>query len=147
MYINKDYRFIKSTAKYEEVQQFLIESIYEGKTVYVVDEEGHYKGCIGKTELNKGDIKNQLVINENSKYISAEEGEKLANQICKNNPKINNVPVVDESGVLLYEYCYECKDRNKIVIDDLKNRGVIVGENVFILNCNIDWTWGWLITI
>ena len=36
---------------------------------------------------------------------------------------------------------------NNMVIEDLRNRGVVVGEHVNVLNCNIDWTWGWLISI
>lgn len=147
MYINKDCKYIELPVKYEEVCQFLFQSVYNGKTVYVVDKEKHYKGCIGKSELIKSDISNQIIINQNSKYVSALEGEEAANRICRNNPKINNVPVVDERGRLIYEYCYEYKDRNELVLESLKNRGVTIGENVYILNCNIDYTWGWLITI
>lgn len=48
---------------------------------------------------------------------------------------------------MLYKLCYEYKDKNDIVIAELRNRGVKIGENVNVFNCSIDYTWGWLISI
>lgn len=149
MYVNKDFKFVKYTAKYEEVRGLLFETIYiDGGGVYAIDEEGHYIGYIGKTELKKCEIENKIVINENSKSIVySERSEEIAKEICRENPKIKNVPVIDENGRMLYELRYEYTDKNNMVVEELRNKGLIIGQNVNILNCKIDTTWGWLISI
>ena len=148
MYVNKNFKFVKCDAKYEEVRELLFEAIYEGRIVYVIDHTGRYEGCIGRTELRKSEIENKIIINKNSKSIvHSDKCEEMAKNICQGNQKINNVPVLDEDGILLYEFCYEYKDRNDLVVEELRNKGLIIGQNVNILNCNIDYTWGWLISI
>lgn len=148
MYINKDYKYVECDARYEEVREILFEAIYEGRTVYVIDKEGFYVGCIGKTELKKCEVENKIVLNKNSKSIvHSEKEEELAKNICRENQKIKNIPVTDENGILLYELCYEYTDKSDMVVEELRHKGLIIGQNVNILNCNIDYTWGWLISI
>lgn len=87
-------------------------------------------------------------MNKNSKSIvHGEKEEEIAKNICRENSKIRNIPVLDEGGILLYEFCYEEKDKNDVVIEELRNKGLVIGQDVNILNCNIDYTWGWLISI
>ncbi len=148
MYVNKNFKSVQCDAIYEEVRQLLFEAIYEGRTVYVIDKAGHYEGCIGRTELKKSEIENKIIINRNSKSIvHSEKGEEIAKNICRENQKIQNVPVLDEDGILLYEFCYENKDRSDLAIEELRNKGLIIGQNVSIFDCSIDYTWGWLISI
>lgn len=148
LYINRNYKSVKCGARYEEVRELLFEAVYEGRTVYVIDKAGYYEGCIGKTELKKCEIENRLVVNKNSKSIvHSEREEEIAQNICRENQKIRNIPVTDEKGILLYEICYENKDKNDMIVEELRNKGLIIGQNVNIHNCNIDYTWGWLISI
>lgn len=149
MYVNKDYKFVQYNAKYEEVRELLLEAIYKDRTgCSVIDEEGHYMGYIGKTELKKCEIENKIIFNEKSKsVVCSERCEEVVKNICWENPKIKNVPVVDESGKLLYELCYEYKDKNDMIVEEFRRKGLIIGQNVNLLNCSIDSTWGWLISI
>lgn len=149
MYVNEDYKSVKYNAKYEEVRGFLFDTIYKDRRgINVVDEEGYYVGYIGRTELKKCEIENKIVVNRNSKtVIRSERSEEIAKKICWENPKIKNVPVIDESGRLLYELCYENTDKNDMVVEELRNKGLIIGQDVNVLNCGIDSTWGWLISI
>jgi len=119
-----------------------------GGGVNVVDEEGRYIGYIGRTELNKCEAENKIIINENSQsVVCSERSEEIAKNICRENAKIRTVPVVDESGKLLYELCYEATDKNDVIVEELRNKGLIIGQDVNVLNCSIDSTWGWLISI
>lgn len=144
MYVNKNCKTVKYNADYEEVREFLFEAIYKDvEGVYVIDDEGHYVGYIGRTELIKCEAENRLIINENSKtVVCSEKSEEVAKSICRANPKIRKVPVLDESGRLLYELHYEYSDKNEMVVEELRNKGLIIGRDVTILNCGIDTTWG-----
>lgn len=148
MYVNRNFKFVKCDAKYKEVRKLLFEAINEGRIVYVIDNAGRYEGCIGRTELRKSEIENKIIINKSSKSIvHSDKCEEMAKNICQENQKINNVPVLDEDGILLYEFCYEYKDRTDLVVEELRKKGLIIGQDVNIINCNIDSTWGWLISI
>lgn len=140
---------MRYNVNYEEIRGLLFDVIYRGGGgVSVVDEEGHYIGYIGRTELKKCEIENKLIINENSKrVVHSERSEEIARRIYQENPKIRNIPVVDESGRLLYELCYEYSDWNVMIIEELRNKGLIIGQNVNIIDCSIDPLFGWLISI
>lgn len=148
MFLNKNYAFVESDSKYAQVKDYLYSVLYEGKTVFVINKEGCYEGCIGMTELKESEIENRLIINKNSKKIvHSEKEQEMAKYIFQKNQNITRIPVIDEKGKMLYELCYECKDKSDMVVEELRNRGMTIGENVFILNCNMDYTWGWLISI
>lgn len=149
MYVNKDYKFVKYNVSYEEVRGLLFEAIYRGGGgVNVIDEEDRYIGYIGRTELKKCEIENKIIFNVNSKrVVCSERTEEIARKIFQENPKIRNIPVIDENGKLLYELRYEYDDWNIMVIEELRNKGLIIGQDVNIIGCNIDPLFGWLISI
>lgn len=48
MYVNRDYKYVNCNAGYEEVRELLYQAIYEGRTVYVIDQKDAMKGVSGK---------------------------------------------------------------------------------------------------
>lgn len=70
MYLNKKFKSIIMDEEYEDIKDYLFRAIYDDRTVYVIDKEGHYKGCIGRTELKQCEIENRVIINNRSKNSS-----------------------------------------------------------------------------
>lgn len=72
---------------------------------YILDQEGMLVGCIGSREYTQICETRKIVIKKDFLYIHAGEGEKQAAiKIFTANTKIGKLPVLDESGKLLYEY-------------------------------------------
>ncbi len=75
--------------------------------VYVTDNE-EYVGCLGKKEINRSLRENKICINKNSHYIVEKDGADVeARRVFDSNPRILNIPVVDDKKHILYEYKYD----------------------------------------
>jgi len=140
---------IYSTQEYGQIIDYLCAKILrERRTVYVLDENKKYLGCIGKKELEACLSKGCLCINSSStKVIHCNEEEKIVKEIWMNNKKIVNIPIIDEEGHILYELRIDGNDINEYELDQLRGRGVLIGDNVNIINSSLDYTWGFLISI
>lgn len=134
---------------YENIIDYVNEKITkERRTVYVVDETKKYLGCIGRTELEKSLREERICINNNSiKVVHCKEEKDIVKNIWRNNRKIANVPIIDTNEYLLYELQIDASDINEYEISILRSRGVLIGEDVSIINSSIDYTWGFLISI
>lgn len=72
---------------------------------YILCQDGTLAGCIGSREYKQICETKQMVVQKDFLYIHAGEGEKQeAIKLFTANPKIRKLPVLDESGILLYEY-------------------------------------------
>lgn len=106
----------------------------EDKFMYVLDRGEILVGCIGNREYCKICEKKELVIQKNFIYITAgQEEKKKAEDIFLENPKIRNIPVLDASGRILYEYIKsreafydEVQIESGINIDEKRDIGLVV---------------------
>lgn len=81
--------------------------------LYVVDRAGKYIGCITRSELFTILQQKRLVVNHTSYKIQCGEDEKArAEKLFDAHRSVYNIPVVDEKGLLLYEYIRELVDEN-----------------------------------
>lgn len=94
---------------YEDMDIEKAEDIFkQAGILYVVDINKKYLGCITRKELAVGLEKKCLFVNYNScKIIHGEDEEKRAGEIFDAQKHIYNLPVIDENGLLLYEYVCE----------------------------------------
>lgn len=134
---------------YEDIIDLVNEKITkERRTVYVVDEAEKYLGCTGRTELEKSLREKRICINNNStKVVHCKEEKDIVKNIWRNNRKIVNVPIIDDNEYFLYELQIDAGDINEYEISILRSRGVLIGEDVNIINSSLDYTWGFLISI
>lgn len=76
--------------------------------LYVVDSCQKYLGCITRKEMIKGLQEKKLIVNYDSIKMQCGEHEKeRASSIFSAHHYIYNIPVIDENGLLLYEYIHE----------------------------------------
>lgn len=111
---NKDVDII-----YENTDIKAVEKMFEEGCgiLYVVKKNGQYVGCITRKEMVIGKQRGHLIVNENSLKIKSmrNEDEKVR-MLFSVHSNIQNIPVVDENGILSYEYM------RKIVCDDFDSR-------------------------
>lgn len=134
---------------YEKIIDYVKEKITkERRTVYVIDREEKYLGCIARRELEKSLQEEKICINKNSaKVLHCKDEEDIVRKIWRDNRKIVSVPIIDENEHLLYELQIDANDINDYELSILRDRGVYIGENVNIINSSIDYTWGFLVSI
>lgn len=76
--------------------------------LYVVDKEGIYLGCITRREMFTISRQKRLFVNYDSYKVMHGESEKeKVKEIFAAHNNIYNLPVIDENGLLLYEYIRE----------------------------------------
>lgn len=90
------------------------EKIERGSGIlYVLNKDGKYLGCITRREVVLSLQKKRLVVNDNStKMECGADEEKRVKELFRNNHRIQNIPVVDKNGLLLYEYIREISNEN-----------------------------------
>lgn len=73
--------------------------------LYVVNENGQYLGCVTRKEMLIGMKQNCLVVNYDSYKIKHGEDEfEKAKEIFHKHHGIQNIPVINENELILYEY-------------------------------------------
>lgn len=81
--------------------------------LYVLNKDGKYLGCITRREVALSLQKKRLVVNDKStKLECGADEEKRVKELFRNNHCIQNIPVVDKNGLLLYEYIREISNEN-----------------------------------
>lgn len=139
---NKDVFCVKNGISLDELNGMMGQNYYTG--CYVLDDKDKYIGIIGKKEYIESKSTGKVIVNFKSKYIMHNENEqKKAKEIFRNNA-IKKIPVLSKNGKVLYEYI---RDPLEETVEDLRLKGVKIGENVKIYDSFIDFPWGNLITI
>lgn len=142
----KDMQFIEMEIEktIDEFEKSLKE--WNERVIYVVDKSGKVVGCFDKKELKLSKVERDVIYNRNYKYIYEGEEER-AKDIFMAYKTIKEIPVLDDTGKILYCYRRDGKEEMEAVIDELRSRGVSVGNDVHIYSSNIDARFGWLISI
>lgn len=103
--LNKRIDVISEDADVREVEDKIERG---GGILYVVDKNGVYLGCMTRREMLAGIRQNRLSVNKASyKLLQGKDEEERAKEIFDAHSAVYNLPVVDENGLLLYEYIRE----------------------------------------
>lgn len=121
-----------------DIKSILSADTSTDKFWYILRQDGILAGCIGSREYSQICETKQTVIKEDFLYVHAGEGEKqTVIEIFTANTKIRKLPVLDESGKLLYEYVrsveayYEDLDI-QCGINKAGNRGNVQQEKITV---------------
>lgn len=118
--LNEDIDFVYNDVDIKEVEKEFDKGC---SILYVVDKDRHYLGCITRRELFLSLKQNCLVANYDSYKLQHGDSEKeRAKELFDIQRNIYNVPVVDDKGVLLYEYIHELSDETFDSIKYWENR-------------------------